>query len=182
MSVDDSRKLPLYPWDDLEWMDDIELQSDLLELLRRHCNDIAIAICAGKDVSPAVAEFRALVEVCQNAAFDPARMAALSPQQRRATMKRKQTLLHELRSLLGRVQEALLLTTATTTSDDQARWLSNVDSLKFGLRALRYAQRLSLPALQKELAALAERASPLGDLVAHPTDLVSVSSRLTTHG
>ncbi len=168
--------VPLFVYDGRDWLEeDVVMQSELLVLLRRHIEDISVAVLAGKNVQGAIDDIRGIICSVSEAVFNAAEMQKMTPEQRRQTMKRKKQLLQELRELLGRLQETLLMKTAT--SDAQAQWLTGADKLKFGLRALRYAKRLSLQKLHEELLRLA--GAPFQE---RTTDLVSVTSRLSTIG
>lgn len=182
-------ELPMYAYSELGWLDDVTMQSELLLLLRRHVEDISIAVLAGKDVSAAMEEMRSIIGSIAQAVFNPDEMLSMTPQGRRTVMKRKKQLLTELRELLGRIQETLLL--KTVTSDAAATWLTQADKLKYGLRALRYAKRLNLDDLHRELVGLAQQCQEAvddggggggGALVEKATDFVSVTSRLTSVG
>lgn len=161
----------------LEWLDNLEEQNALLLLLRSKVDDIAVAAIAGFDVSAAVTEIRHILDSLTEAAFSEAMVAHKTAEERRKLMKTKKLLVEELRNLMNRVSETLVMKTAT--SDDQAVWLTRADKLKYGLKALRRQKtKLSVTTIQKQLCALAANNSWLR----LTSDMVSSVSGLTSIG
>jgi hypothetical protein len=114
------------------------MQAELLELLRKHTDDIAVAALAGKEVGGAIdgdeslffvglcfnrvmwnTELRTLVESMAVEVFDAEKFKSTTPEARRVAMRKKKQLLTELRTILGRIQGVFLLKTSTSTSVTQ---------------------------------------------------------------
>ena len=167
-----NRSVKLMAWNDSSWMDDPALQAQLLATLRRHVDDIAIAIVSGRTgLEGALEEIRFLLQSIATTVCDPKNI--VRPQERVALMKKKKQFLVEIRELLNRAQSALLLKGAT--KDAQARWLVRIDSLQYGLRALRRALPVDLDAVHSQLRRLGGE-----PFESHPQDLVSVRTKMTT--
>jgi hypothetical protein len=155
------------------WLERVDLQAQILTLLRRHVDDICVGAVAGRDVESPLGQIRDITNAISEAAVSFRNGA--SPQQRVELMRKRRQFLSEIRQLVNRTDEIFRLRNAT--SHQLAHFLVQADKLKYGLRALRRALPVDLESIQVQSAALAKTAASVKD---SPFDLVSQFNHLTT--
>lgn len=164
---------------EITWLENVGLQGQLLEVLRRHVDDVAIAAVAKREgLLNGVEDVRRLISSVAETVCSPDKLS--TPEQRLRLMKRTKTLLFEVRELLNRTQETILL--ASATSDGQARFLVKIEQLTYGMKALRRALPFDSELTRSQCSALVEQVHD-GRIVENANvDLVSVRTRLSTVG
>eukprot|EP01105_Mastigella_eilhardi_P020277 TRINITY_DN4818_c0_g1_i2.p1 TRINITY_DN4818_c0_g1~~TRINITY_DN4818_c0_g1_i2.p1 ORF type:complete len:1734 (+),score=360.62 TRINITY_DN4818_c0_g1_i2:61-5262(+) len=120
-------------------LDSLHMQAALLRLLATLVTDLKVAAVAGKNTDEALACVVSIVAGIKAQNLELRELAGISPSQRVAKMKTKRRLVGELEALVAGLREQLTLARSAMNSDQQAQWLNQASTMKFGAKALKRA-------------------------------------------